>query len=257
MPDNALQRGEWVEISISNRQWATFERQFPIGLLEAVLWTAVITAGRAYITWLMENGELPKPDWLPKFGPSLLFGLVMTVFLLLYWKYACQANLRSLGLRLDRLGGDLKFTLVAAVGMGLFYLFAAGVYWLVLQVFFESGDAMFRDHLRGAIFNDATLLYYLGVMLLFPVLEEIWFRGLLYTPMRRELGGRWPAIIILSLLFAFAHSNAVPVNQFIGGMIFAWAYEKRRTLVAPILLHILGNSALAVLGWALVKWQLV
>jgi hypothetical protein len=59
------------------------------------------------------------------------------------------------------------------------------------------------------------------------------------------------------VLFAAAHNVKFPINQFIGGLIFVWAYEKRQTLVAPILLHIAGNGALAVLGWALLKWELV
>jgi membrane protease YdiL (CAAX protease family) len=181
---------------------------------------------------------------------------LFTLMLLLYWKFVRKAGLRSLGLRLDQLPGDLRFTLLAAIGMGAFYLLAAGIYWVVLQLFFESPDAMFASHLRGAIFSESSVLYYIGVMLAFPILEEIWFRGLLYTPLRREWGP-WPVIIGTSILFAFSHANAVPINQFFGGLIFAWAYEKRRTLVAPILLHILGNSALAVVGWALVKWQLV
>lgn len=182
--------------------------------------------------------------------------LAFTAVLFIYWKFIRKADLRSLGLRLDRLVGDLKFSLVAAIGMGLFYLLAAGVYWLVLHGFFENPDSLFKDHLRGAVFKEDTVLYFVGVVVLFPILEEIWFRGVLYPSMRHEWG-RWPAIIILSLLFAFAHNNAVPINQFFGGLIFAYAYEKRRTLVAPILLHMLGNGALAVVGWALVKWQLV
>jgi membrane protease YdiL (CAAX protease family) len=256
LSDKDLQPINTPEIPISDDPWTEVQRGYAIGLVEAILWIAASTLAQMGVRTLIDRGHFTPPAWSPASGPQLAMMLLFTLILFGYWKFIRKAKLRALGLRLDRLGGDLKFTLVAAIGMGLFYLFAAGVYWLVLQVFFENGDAMFRDHLRGAIFDDATVLYYVGVMLLFPVLEEIWFRGLLYTPMRRELG-RWPAIIILSLLFAFAHSNAVPVNQFIGGMIFAWAYEKRRTLVAPILLHILGNSALAVLGWALVKWQLV
>lgn len=205
---------------------------------------------------LLQGGHLSSPDWSPEFGPRVCLMFVFTLCLLGYWKLGYRAKLHSLGLRFDRLLPDLKFALLAAIGMGLFYLAAAGGYWVVLQLFTENGDALFKEHLRGAIYKDPSLLYYLGVMFFFPVYEEIWFRGLLYTPLRREWGP-WPVIILLSLLFAFSHSNAVPINQFFGGLIFAWAFERTRSLVAPILLHIAGNSALAVVGWALVKWELV
>jgi membrane protease YdiL (CAAX protease family) len=251
-----LQQSAAPEISISEDPWKEVYPHHPLGLVEAIIWMAASTLAQMGVGELVSAGHITLPAWSPRFGLQLLVMLVFTIALFTYWKFIRHAKLRGLGLRLDRLPGDLWFTLKAAIGMGLFYLFAAGVYWVVLQLFFDDPDATFREHLRGAIFSETSILYYVGVMLLFPVFEEIWFRGLLYTPMRRELG-RWPAIIILSLLFAFAHSNAVPINQFFGGLIFAYAYERRRTLVAPILLHILGNSALAVVGWALVKWNLV
>ena len=257
MSDNDLQQEQSPEISISPPgPWKEYQASYPIGLVQAIIWLALSTMAQMGVYWLIENEHLTVPTWSPRFGPQVLVMLLFTTALFLYWKFIRKAGLRSLGLRLDRLGGDLKFTALAAIGMGLFYLFAAGVYWVVLHGFFDDGDAMFRQHLRGAIFKDDSVLYFVGVVVLFPILEEIWFRGLLYTPMRREWGA-WASIVILSLLFAFAHNNAVPINQFFGGMIFAYAYEKRRTLVAPIILHMLGNGALAVVGWALVKWQLV
>ena len=256
MEEKSLQQPSAPEISISADPWLEVYKSYPLGLVEAILWIAGSTLAQMGMRELVDAGYINPPEWAPTFGMQLVVMFVFTLALLAYWKFIRKAKLGALGLRLDRLGGDLGFTLLAALGMGLFYLFAAGIYWTVLQLFFDNPDERFTSHLRGAIFSDTSTLYYLGVMLLFPLFEEIWFRGLLYTPMRRELG-RWPAIVLLSLLFAFAHNNAIPINQFFGGLIFAWAYERRRTLVSPILLHVLGNSALAVLGWALVKWQLV
>jgi membrane protease YdiL (CAAX protease family) len=256
LAEKDLQQEAAAEISISPDGWEDFQKAYPIGLVQAILWLALSTLSQMGIHKLIEDGHLVLPEWSPKFGGQVAIMLIFSTVLFIYWKFVRKAKLRTLGLRLDRLGGDLNFALVAAVGMGLFYLVVAGIYWLVLQVGFENGGEMFKQHLRGAIFKEDTVLYFVGVVVFFPILEEIWFRGLLYTPMRREWG-RWPSIVILSLLFAFAHNNPVPINQFFGGLIFAYAYEKRRSLVAPIILHMLGNGALAVLGWALLKWQLV
>lgn len=206
--------------------------------------------------WLLDNGYLSVPDWFPSHGLQNVVMLGGTLILFVYWKVIRKAKLRSLGLRLDRLGGDLKFTLIAAIAMGVFYLFAAGVFWAALQLFVENPDLEFKNHLRGAVFREQSWLFFLGVVITMPIVEEVWFRGLLYTPMRKELS-RWPAILILSILFATAHSNAIPINQFFGGLIFVWAYEKRRSLVAPILLHVLGNGSLVIVGWAFEKWQLL
>lgn len=256
MSDKPLQQSNQAEISISADPWEQFHDEYPIGPVRAILWMAAFTGAQMGVHWLIENHHLTPPGWLPSDGPQLGVMLAFTFALLIFWKFLRKAKLRTLGLSLERLPGDLKFFALAALGMGAFYLLAAGVYWLVLQGIVDEPDLAFKDHLRGAIFKDYSFSYLLGVVLLFPVLEEIWFRGLLYPPLR-ERWGRWITIVVLSLLFAFAHSNKFPINQFFGGLIFAWAFEKRRTLVAPMLLHILGNGALAVLGWALVKWQLV
>ncbi|MCB9895247.1 MAG: CPBP family intramembrane metalloprotease [Planctomycetes bacterium] len=229
---------------------------YPIGFVQAILWLAASTGAQLGMARLLKDGYVHVPEGMPDFTWQVAVMLGFTFLLLGYWKFVRKAQLRTLGLRLDRLGGDLKFALIAAIAMGLVYLLLAGGYWVVLRLFFDDGQEMFRSHLRGAIFKDSSALYFVGVVIFFPILEEIWFRGLMYTPMRREWG-RWPAILILSVLFAAAHNVALPINQFIGGLIFVWAYEKRQSLVAPILLHMAGNGALAVVGWALVEWQLV
>ncbi|MBZ0137547.1 MAG: CPBP family intramembrane metalloprotease [Planctomycetes bacterium] len=225
-------------------------------MVEAVLWMFAFYGAQSGAKWLADNAYIDVPAWFPGHGLQNLVMIGGTLILLAYWKLIRKAKLRSIGLRLDRLAGDLKFTVVAAIAMGAFYLLAAGVYWVALRLFFDNPDLAFNSHLRGAVFQEHSWLFYLGVVITMPIVEEVWFRGLLYTPMRKELG-RWGAIILLSLLFAAAHNNAFPINQFFGGLIFVWAYEKRQSLIAPILLHILGNGSLVVLGWAFEKWQLV
>ena len=81
-----------------------------------------------------------------------------------------------------------------------------------------------------------------------PVAEELLFRGILYASLRPM--GMLPALAITTLLFAGAHglSGAVPITQIIGGLLFGLAYEKERHILVPILIHVLGNSALFTLA---------
>lgn len=270
MNNKDLQHDAKPEISVSS-PWREFSEAYPIGLLQAVIWMIAFYGAQAGAKWLVDEGHLAVPDWFPSNGLQNLVMIVGTTTLLVYWKLLRKAKLQSLGLSLERLGGDLRFAAIAALGMAAFYLLAAIVYWAALHGVeallsnvasmhmlgfrFDGGEA-FKSHLRGAVFKEHSLLFYFAVVLCMPIVEEIWFRGLLYTPMRDQMG-RVPAILLLSLIFATAHNNAFPINQFFGGLIFVWAYEMRRTLVAPIILHILGNGSLVVLGWAFEKWQLV
>lgn len=76
-----------------------------------------------------------------------------------------------------------------------------------------------------------------------PIFEEIFFRGFCYSVLKARWGVRW-AMILSSALFAFIHQNSFafwPI--FVLGMGMAYLYEKRKTLVPSIVLHIVHNSA--------------
>lgn len=95
---------------------------------------------------------------------------------------------------------------------------------------------------------DIVLLFLVGGILS-PVAEEIFFRGILYSYLRRW--GVAAAVILSTLLFAIAHAGGsqIPVTQLIGGLVFAIAYEREDNLMAPITIHILGNTSLFLMGY--------
>lgn len=75
-----------------------------------------------------------------------------------------------------------------------------------------------------------------------PLFEEIFFRGFCYTVLKHKIGVRW-AMIITSGFFALIHENTFafwPI--FILGMILVYVYEKRGSLLAPMVLHVTHNA---------------
>ena len=76
--------------------------------------------------------------------------------------------------------------------------------------------------------------------------EEIFFRGMIYGYLRRF--GLFFALILSTALFIAPHymasGGAAPFFQGAGGVLFALAYEREKSLVAPVLLHAGGNFAL-------------
>ena len=77
-----------------------------------------------------------------------------------------------------------------------------------------------------------------------PIAEEIFFRGVIYGFFRQW--GAVIAIIFSTLIFVFTHpiGGSIPVTQFVGGIVFAIAYEKEQNLMVPITIHCLGNLAI-------------
>lgn len=82
-----------------------------------------------------------------------------------------------------------------------------------------------------------------------PVVEEIFFRGMLLTALRKR-SSRMAAVLISSGSFAAAHTNAVGfVPILLLGCLLAVCYERSGSLWAPIAVHVFHNSLL--IGMAL------
>jgi len=80
-----------------------------------------------------------------------------------------------------------------------------------------------------------------------PVIEELTYRGIVQARLRSVIG-IWPAIFFSGLVFWIYHwvsfRTVTSPHHFGAGLLMAYSYERSRSLVAPILLHALGNLIL-------------
>jgi len=90
----------------------------------------------------------------------------------------------------------------------------------------------------------SMVAFVLSVFLLAPFVEEFVFRGLIMTKLRKHTSVV-TSILISALLFALIHIMAggvvTMIHAFLGGIIFALAYEKTKSLYVAIVAHIFGN----------------
>ena len=76
-----------------------------------------------------------------------------------------------------------------------------------------------------------------------PVVEELVFRGIVYSSLKRTVSVV-PAIAGSALLFGAIHGNVVQMLYgTLMGMVMAYLYEKQDTLLAPVLFHGAANVA--------------
>lgn len=87
---------------------------------------------------------------------------------------------------------------------------------------------------RAAVFGIAVIAA--------PVTEELIFRGCLYGVLRKS-SGRWPAIVVSSIVFALIHGHlpALP-GLFLLAVGLALVYERCGSLWAPIAMHAAFNG---------------
>lgn len=88
----------------------------------------------------------------------------------------------------------------------------------------------------------SVALLIVGGMVLAPLWEEFFFRGFLFAWLER-LVGFWAGALSSGLLFALVHySLDVFVPLWILGVLLAWLYARSRSLLVPILFHLVFNG---------------
>jgi hypothetical protein len=180
------------------------------------------------------------------------------------------------GLRLIQLGAVLAYLAVGPIGLAALDLELGaskkGLKWgcdasaalAALACLAEAGYRLAGgSFLKTAVLGNgaslpagfsATLAYLPVACLVGPLMEEIFFRGLLQQ-LLRGFAGRALSVLISAASFAAAHAFVSggfnPVTHVVGGLLFAFLYEKSKSLLAPVIVHVAGNSAITLLGYLL------
>ena len=231
-------------INITPDPWLDRARAFPLSLPEAVIWLAVAYSLPQLIA---EQLQWAAPEGWYKYSPQMLLRGGLALILLGYFFMVRKGRAEDLGWSVRKLPADFLWGVAASLVMGALYLGGMALGWLGVIWWYGRPDA-FWDFVRNMPMQDLSLGHILAVCVAAPILEEFWFRSLIYAPLRLYVT-RAGAIVMLSVVFAAAHGWP-PVTQFIGGLAFAYAYEKRQSIWASIILHVAGNSILFVIGWA-------
>ena len=155
---------------------------------------------------------------------------------------------------------EKRLSIIGLTSTNVYKGFKRGLIWsvsfgagavIVLLIVYLAGikiSALFRMQLPTE--SSRLITFLLAGILIGPIAEEIFFRGILYGFFRRW--GIPLAVILSTLLFVLPHSPssgpAIPITQLIGGILFAVSYEIEKNLLVPITIHSLGNLAIFTLA---------
>ena len=173
-------------------------------------------------------------------SPLAALGLLrfLEIIVLVFISLRFEKDPDAIGLSRSKIFPGIVKGLIWSAGLGT----AAGVLFLVLYI---SGINALK--LVGSALPSSSLqiiIFFLVGGVIGPVGEEIFFRGIIYGFFRRW--GVTVAISISTLFFVLPHQveSNLPITQIVGGVLFAAAYEKEKSLMVPITIHTLGNLAL-------------
>ena len=169
---------------------------------------------------------------------------------------------------------ERKLSSAASVGFGLVMaaLVVAGMFaiyrWLFPYDLVESLRASVTARVRGFSVDNWQKFAALGLFyaLVHSLLEEYYFRWFVFGRLR-HLISFVPAMIISGLAF-MSHHVIVLAHYFdglsaetvllslaiaVGGAIWAWQYERSRSLLGPWLSHLLVDAGIFLIGYDLVR----
>ena len=161
---------------------------------------------------------------------SIAGATTFALFRLVYWRSKTLGVPRIFG------AGTLK-AIGWGVGAGLAAAAAGAAYLLALRRLDLLQDVM-RESVRAL---SANIWIPLLAVVAAPIFEDFIFRGLIFGGLRRSLPAL-PAIVASAAVFAIVHPPASMIPVFGLGVCAALAFDRTKSLLAPMIAHGIYNA---------------
>ena len=142
--------------------------------------------------------------------------------------------------------GSLKRGLTIGLAVPLLAMIADNILVLIYSIMFVAILVSLRYQTSGGTSwessNSALILTFVSICILTPISEELLFRGYILDSINR-IHGKWPAILLSSLLFGLVHFDPYIIGMAtIGGVIYGWVRIRTGSLIPGIIAHAMWNT---------------
>lgn len=145
-------------------------------------------------------------------------------------------------------GLKVAFNSRLIINQGLIAVFGTLISFLLINVpFFKVLTKYSGFHHTNSI--NSGIVFYLGVIFIGPILEELFFRGIILSGLLEKYTPR-KAILLTSAFFALIHGEPFQiVFAFFWGLLFGYTFYKTRSIILVILLHMTVNFSSFLNSW--------
>lgn len=188
-------------------------------------------------------------------GAIVIITSTQVALLVLTWVFVLRP--RAVAFAMPLLGSARLRALRVGVGWGIVaWIGASAVTYAMVLLLERLGLQPDVQAAERAIGFLEPWLVVVAVVIVAPIAEEVFFRGVAFNAWLRERGRRF-AYIGSAALFAAIHVSLVSLLPiFLLGLAFAWVYRRTRSLVAPIAMHATFNGISVALG-LLIRYELI
>lgn len=202
-------------------------------------------------------------------GPAFMIFIGLQVLesviiaFLLFYSWLLAVPMLAGGVHLDRFKTTSR-TVLLGFGSGLFFfLFIyGGLYWL--HIYLIDIDQL-RVLLLEWGFSPRVEIWLLLILLVVnPILEEVYWRGFIYEKLRRAGTARF-AILMTSVFYTLYHLlSVIPIFNgfygmvavipvFIAGLVWGYIRERTGSITATIIGHVLSDMGIIFVYWFLIR----
>ena len=224
--------------------WSIWEAVL-IGLVTNLVVAQTVVGVIAFLALGVTTSDDPKTIYVGLIVDLAWFGGMIGWLMLRHprWREQLGVHLDREGLRNGGYGfvaGLILYPVIAfVVGLPLTILFSA----------LSGEDATTPDQLPPHLTGAAVVASVILAVLIAPVVEETYFRGILFRSIR-DRHGFWPGALISGVLFGLVHwvpspwQDAVLLQTIMvfTGIALAWIYERRGSLLANVAAHMAFNA---------------
>lgn len=183
-----------------------------------VIYALLYTPGIFFSETVLNDSPFLKPQW---------FFLAYALF---YYKFIANAGDDGLTFKNAKKNVFLGTTLAWCVLIPIL-LFAA---------FIETSPLAFSDRMQNLVFFYPSVTW-LSLLVLAPIAEEIFFRGMVFSQFNR-IQPPWLAVIMSSLIFMASHGSIIHIGAFILGVVAACLRLKTRSILPGMIYHAWSNT---------------
>lgn len=212
---------------------------------QGLLLMALVTLIEFSLGWLASPKDLESSHGILSFiavglGDVLLYFGIIWIFLSLIRRPFSDLGFVKPLQRFVVLGFIVGILLFVGVGL---------LGNLLTKILGTPAPQSFAMAVKGANSTwEFMLLTFLGGAVA-PIKEEMFFRGLIYPPLR-QVFGRGKGILLTGLFFATLHLEIIRfLPLFIGGVVLTWLYERSSSIWPAIIAHGTWNLLMAIALW--------
>lgn len=216
----------------------------PFGMM--LVWIFLVGAGAWGAGFVTQDG----PKWLNEFTVYMVISyieIVLCIVMVYIAHIAFARGLKGFGLRAKTIVKDFFAGVVNFVAV--YPLVVASLMLVMIAGQLVKGeDFEMMEHEGLTVITDTPylvlkVLFFGAFAVVVPIFEEMLFRGMLQSMIRRYLGSPWGAILISSVIFALMHTYWMHLPAlFMLSLGMGYAYERSGSLARPIFVHALFNG---------------